>query len=160
MNDNSFVICSPLLFFSGSAVSLYLIYMIFYYVYKSLTKHLVRRGNLISYLISLALLANCFLLSLIWIISTSINLEINYDEDINTEITLGIFLLELAGMFAHGWIYSHFILEKDFSFKIFSKRMMKCILVIAFIMGMQFLIIFSYHLYLLQFVKLIGFLWS
>lgn len=100
------------------------------------------------------------LLSLVWIISTSINLKINDDEDINTEITLGIFLLEFAGMFAHGWIYSHFILKKDFSFKIFSKRMMKCILVIAFVIGMQFLIIFSYHLYLLQFVKLIGSLWS
>ena len=58
------------------------------------------------------------------------------------------------------YIMHFYILEKDFSFKIFSKRMMKCIFVIAFIMGMQFLIIFSYHLYLLQFVKLIGSLWS
>lgn len=160
MNDNSFAIGSPMLFFSGSAVSLYLVYMIFHYIYDSLANHLIRRENLISYLISLILLINCFLLSLVWIISTSINLKINDDEDINTEITLGIFLLEFAGMFAHGWIYSHFILKKDFSFKIFSKRMMKCILVIAFIVGMQFLIIFSYHLYLLQFVKLIGSLWS
>ena len=40
------------------------------------------------------------------------------------------------------------------------KKKVAIILVIAFIMGMQFLIIFSYHLYLLQFVKLIGSLWS
>lgn len=86
MNDNSFAIGSPLLFFSGSAVSLYLVYMIFYYIYDSLANHLIRRENLISYLISLILLINCFLLSLVWIISTSINLKINDDEDINTEI--------------------------------------------------------------------------
>lgn len=85
MNDNSFVIGSPLLFFSGSAVSLYLVYMIFHYIYGSLANHLIRRENLISYLISLILLINCFLLSLVWIISTSINLKINDEEDINSE---------------------------------------------------------------------------
>ena len=49
MNDISFAIGSPLLFFSGSVVSLYLVYMIFHYIYDSLANHLIRRENLISY---------------------------------------------------------------------------------------------------------------